>query len=151
MGLKGLIGCGDRIALFTLPFVVVGVVLNVMFPSAFSVGGPPGWLRTVSIVVLVLGVAVWLWSAVLILTKARRGELITSGPFALMRHPIYTGVSLMVLPWLGFLLDTWLGLAIGVAMYVATRRYVPAEDAELAETYGPAWDEYRDAVALPWL
>jgi Isoprenylcysteine carboxyl methyltransferase (ICMT) family. len=47
---------------------------------------------------LIPGVTIWIWSVVLILTKVPRGELITSGPYALVKHPIYTGVALLVLP-----------------------------------------------------
>lgn len=151
MRLKKLVGAGDRIALSTLPFVVVGVIANVAAPSVFGVGGPSDALRAISIVVMVLGVVLWLWSVVLILTKVPRAELITSGPFVLVKHPIYTSVALLVLPWAGFLLDTWLGAALGAVLYLASRRYAPAEEAELAETFGPAWDAYRDGVKIPWL
>jgi protein-S-isoprenylcysteine O-methyltransferase Ste14 len=105
----------------------------------------------VSIAVLAVGLVVWAWSVYLIVTRARRGELITTGPFALVRHPLYTGVSLLVLPWLGFLLDTWLGAAIGIVLYVAARRYSPDEDAELAARFGAAWEDYAASVKLPWL
>lgn len=149
--LKELVGSGDRIALFAAPFVMLGVILQVAYPSLVEVGGPPAWLRVVSLVVSIVGVVVWLWSVVLILTKARRRELITTGPFALVRHPLYTSVSLLVLPWLGFLLDTWLGAAIGLVMYVASRRYAPAEDAVLSDTFGATWDGYAASVKLPWL
>ena len=151
LNLKELIGSGDRIALFTLPFAVVGVILNVAFTSVFEVGGPPDALRVVSLAMLTLGVIVWIWSVALILVKVPRGELITSGPFALVRHPIYTGVALLVLPWLGFLLNTWLGAFLGVVMYVGTRRYAPVEEAELSETFGPDWDDYRQSVKILWL
>jgi protein-S-isoprenylcysteine O-methyltransferase Ste14 len=137
--------------LATLPFAVVGVVLNVAFQSAFSVGGPSDALRAVSIVVVTLGVVIWLWSAASILWIVPRGELITTGPFAWVRHPIYTSVALLVLPWVGFLLDSWLGAALGLVLYAASRRYAPAEEAELAERFGPAWGRYRDSVKLPWL
>jgi protein-S-isoprenylcysteine O-methyltransferase Ste14 len=149
--LKALVGSGDTIALMTLPFLAVGLVLNGAFPSVFAVGGPSDALRAVSIVVLVPGIALWLWSVVLILRKVPRGELITTGPFALVRHPIYTSVSLLVLPWLGFLLDSWLGLAIGLLMYAFSRRYARVEEAVLADTFGPVWDSYRRNVLLPWL
>jgi protein-S-isoprenylcysteine O-methyltransferase Ste14 len=149
--LKDLVGSGDKIGLFVLPFVLVGVVLQLGFPSAFEVGGPPPALRAVSIIVLVPGLVIWIWSVVLILAKVPRGELITSGPFSLMKHPIYTSVALLVLPWAGFLLNTWLGLALGVALYVGSRRYAPAEEATLAETFGRQWEEYAGAVKLPWL
>ena len=151
MNLKTLIGAGDRIAVFVLPFVVVGVGLNVAFPSAFEVGGPSDALRALSIVVLIPGVVIWLWSVVLILTQARRGELITGGPYAWVKHPIYTSVALLVLPWAGFLLNTWVGALIGIALYVASRRYAPTEEASLAAAFGPAWDEYSQTVRFPWL
>jgi protein-S-isoprenylcysteine O-methyltransferase Ste14 len=149
--LKELIGSGDKIALVTLPFAVVGVILNVALPSVFEVGGPSDALRMVSLVMLALGVIVWIWSVALVLVKVPRGELITSGPFALVKHPIYSGVSLLVLPWLGFLMNTWLGAFLGIVMYIGTRRYAPQEEAELSETFGPAWDDYRRSVKIPWL
>ena len=40
MDLKRLVGSGDKIALFTLPFVVAGVILNVAYPSVFQIGVP---------------------------------------------------------------------------------------------------------------
>jgi protein-S-isoprenylcysteine O-methyltransferase Ste14 len=151
LDLSALVGSGDRIGLFTLPFLVVGVVLNVAYPSLFDVGGPPTALRVLSIVVLIAGVTVWAWSAVLILSRVPRGKLITNGPFALVKHPLYTGVALLVLPWVGFLCNTWLGALVGAALYIGSRRYAPAEEAALSETFGAAWERYRDSVRLPWL
>jgi protein-S-isoprenylcysteine O-methyltransferase Ste14 len=149
--LKALVGSGDKIVLATLPFVIVGAILNVAFPSVFSVGGPPEALRVISIVVSIVGVAVWLWSAALILLRVPRGELITTGPFAWVKHPIYTSVALLVIPWVGFLLDTWLGAVLGIVLYLASRRFAPGEEAELSRTFGPAWDRYAASVKLAWL
>ena len=116
--LRLLVGSGDKIGLFAFPLLVVGLVLNVVYPSAFHVGGPSTALRVISIVALIAGVTIWVWSVVLILRKVPKGELITSGPFRLVKHPLYTGVALLVLPWLGFLLNTWLGAAIGIILYL---------------------------------
>lgn len=151
MTLKELVGSGDKIILATMPVVIVGVILNIAFPSIFEVGDPSDALRTVSIAVLIPGVAIWLWSAMLILTKVPRGELITTGPFAWVKHPIYTSVALLVIPWAGFLLNTWVGAAIGIVLYVACRRYAPEEEAQLAEAFGADWDAYRAGVKIPWL
>jgi hypothetical protein len=59
--LRVLVGSGDRIGLFTLPFLAVGLILNVAFPGFFAIGGPPPVVRIVSAVVLLTGVAVWAW------------------------------------------------------------------------------------------
>jgi protein-S-isoprenylcysteine O-methyltransferase Ste14 len=150
MNLKGLVGSGDKIGLFVLPFVIVGLILNVAFPSLFAVGGPATILRVVSIVMLIPGVTIWIWSVILILTEVPRGELITTGPYALVKHPLYTGVALLVLPWIGFLFNTWLGALIGIALYAGSRIFAPEEEAGLAKTFGARWDAYRSRVKIPW-
>ena len=151
MDLRGLVGSGDRIGLFTLPFVIVGLILNIAYPALFDVGGPPTVLAAVSVAVLVAGVTIWIWSVVLILTKVPRGELITNGPYSLVKHPLYTSVALLVLPWIGFLLNTWLGAAIGIALYVGSRIFAPVEEAALSRTFGARWVGYRSSVKMPWL
>jgi protein-S-isoprenylcysteine O-methyltransferase Ste14 len=151
MNLRALVGSGDRIALFTAPFAVAGVALNVAYPAAFGVGGPPPALAVISAVVLAAGVTVWAWSVALIVTKVPRKELITEGPYALVRHPLYTGVALLVLPWAGFLCDTWLGALIGAVMYAGSRIFARAEEAEMSATFGADWDRYCKSVAVPWL
>jgi protein-S-isoprenylcysteine O-methyltransferase Ste14 len=151
LGIRALIGSGDRIGLFVLPFLVVGIALQLAFPAVFRVGGPPVWLAVLSAVLLAAGVIVWAWCVVLILTRVRAGDLVTSGPYALVKHPLYTAVALLVLPWLGFLLDTWLGAVVGAALYVGSRLFSPAEEADLAARFGARWEEYRRSVLLPWL
>jgi len=149
--LKALVGSGDRIGLFTLPFLVAGVALNVAFPAAFAVGGPPPLVAWVSVMVLAVGDVVWAWSVVLILRDVPRGRLITSGPFAVVRHPLYTGVALLVLPWAGFLLNTWLGAALGIVLFAASRTFEPLEERALATKFGAAWDRYATGVKIAWL
>lgn len=151
MILKTLIGSGDKIGSLMAPFLVAGLALNIWMPSLFSIGGPPIALRVVSAIVLALGIAVWAWSAALILAKVPRKELITQGPYAVVKHPLYTGVALLVLPWIGFLLNSWLGILIGAILYVGSRIFSPAEEVSLAESFGPAWEAYRRKVMIPWL
>lgn len=151
MKLKVLVGSGHRIMLLALPFLVIGLVLNILFPSWFSVGGPPLVLKVISIVVLIPGVTIWIWSVVLILTRVSKNELITNGPYSLVRHPLYTGVAFLVLPWIGFLLNTWLAVAIGIILYVGSRLFAREEERTLSETFGAAWDEYCRKVKIPWL
>ena len=151
MKLKILVGSGDRIMLLTSPFLIVGLILNILFPSLFSVGGPPMALRVISIIILIPGVTIWIWSAVLLLTRIPRGELITYGPYALVKHPLYTSVAFLVLPWLGFMFNTWLGLVIGIVLYVASRLFSPEEEKTLSKDFGTTWDEYCQKVAMPWL
>ena len=151
MKLQVLVGSGDRIGLLTLPILIIGLILNIVFPSLFSVGGPSTAVKAVSIVMLIPGVTVWIWSVVLILTEVPQNKLITNGPYSLVKHPLYTGVSLLVLPWIGFLLNTWLGAVIGLVLYTGSRLFAPKEEAVLLESFGAAWDEYCSKVKILWL
>jgi protein-S-isoprenylcysteine O-methyltransferase Ste14 len=149
--LRTLVGSGDKIALFTLPFVVAAVILAIVDSSLLQVANPPDWLHTLSIPVLILGLTIWLWSVVLIVTNVPRGRLITGGPYAWVKHPLYTAVALLVLPWIGFLLDSWLGLVIGVVLYLGSRIFAPDEESRLSWTFGEAWREYSRTVKFGWL
>ncbi len=151
MKLKDLVGSGDRIGLVTLPFLILGLIFNILVPSFFSVGGPSNILKVISVIVLIPGVTIWLWSVVLILAKVPKNQLIMSGPYRLMKHPLYTGVALLVLPWAGFLFNTWLGALIGIIVYTASRIFSPAEDEVLSNTFGASWGEYCNRVKIPWL
>ena len=57
----------------------------------------------------------------------------------------------LVLPWIGFLFNTWLGALIGVAMYIGSRIFAPAEEVSLSATFGAKWDEYCSSVRFPSL
>ncbi len=151
MKLSILVGNGKKIGLLTLPFLVIGITLNVLFPSFFNVGGPSIVLKVISVIMLIPGIIVWAWSVFLILTKIPRKELITNGPYSLVKHPLYTGVALLVLPWLGFLFNTWLGALIGIVVYIGSRLFSPEEEKILAKIFGAAWDTYCNKIKIPWI
>ena len=151
MNLKILVGSGNKIMLLTMPFLTVGLVLNILYPSLFSVGGPFIALQVLSIILLIPGITIWLWSVILILTMVPRQELIASGPYTLVKHPLYTSVGLLVLPAIGLLLDSWLGILVGVILYGAARIFVPEEEKALAKAFGADWDEYCKKVKIAWL
>jgi len=151
MNRKEVMGSGGKIGRVALPFVIVGLVLNILAPSWFSVGGPSVVLKAISVVILIAGITVWMWSGVLIVTKVPRKELITNGPFSVVKHPLYTAVALLVLPWIGFLFNTWLGVLIGIIVYIGSRIYSPEEEKILSRTFGAGWDEYCSKVKISWI
>jgi protein-S-isoprenylcysteine O-methyltransferase Ste14 len=96
-----------------------------------------------------LGIATWSWSVGLILKKVPRRELITTGPYSVVKHPLYTAVALLVLPAAGLLANTWLGVLLGGVLYAGSRRFAPAEEVKLSEEFGDAWAEYCKLVKMP--
>lgn len=73
-------------------------------------------------------------------------ELITSGPYALVRHPIYTGLLL------GFLgtavaMGEWRGLLATALVFAALWRKLRLEEKWMREQFGESYEAYSRRVA----
>lgn len=70
-------------------------------------------------------------------------QLITAGPYAVLRNPSYTG-SLVSAVGIGLAMGNWLSLALTAgALLAAYARRIPLEEQALAERFGDAWTRYR--------
>jgi protein-S-isoprenylcysteine O-methyltransferase Ste14 len=111
------------------------------------------WRFPLSIILFILASALS-WTAARTLGRQWRldaglnaeHELITSGPYRFIRHPIYT--SLLCLLWaMGFLftLLPWLALASLLAL-IGTEIRVRVEDGLLASRFGKQFEAYQRSV-----
>ncbi len=96
--------------------------------------------------ILTLFARAWLggnWSAVV--TLKQNHELVRTGPYALMRHPIYTGLMLALIGT-AIAIGDWRALA-GVALIAAgLMRKLMIEERFMAEQFGEAYARYRAHV-----
>jgi protein-S-isoprenylcysteine O-methyltransferase Ste14 len=87
----------------------------------------------------------WLFSSIgsgITPTSATRQQhqLVTSGPYRWVRHPLYTvGSSLFIA--FGMMADNWFIAALGVLAFIGMAARTPKEEANLIEKFG---DEYRE-------
>ncbi|HUE98726.1 MAG TPA: isoprenylcysteine carboxylmethyltransferase family protein [Anaerolineales bacterium] len=114
---------------------------------AWSNIGLPEWVRWLGAgigVLCTLGIY-WLFSSIgsgITPTSATRKEhqLVTSGPYRWVRHPLYTFGSSMFIAF-GMMADNWFIAALGVLAFLAMAIRTPKEEANLIEKFG---DEYRE-------
>lgn len=71
-------------------------------------------------------------------------RLVTSGPYAVVRHPMYLGLAIAAVGGL-LLYRTWTSLLYVAALPVLVVR-ARREDEALANAFGPAWATYRAKV-----
>jgi protein-S-isoprenylcysteine O-methyltransferase Ste14 len=142
---------------FSALVLVVGSILVVHF-TWHDIGrltDHSGWIELPGVVLLVAstGFTIWarlrlgrMWSSSPnVLQKDH--ELRTDGPYAITRHPIYTGLLGMVV---GTVLVNGLGSSLGflviAVVFLAGR--IPVEEHLMSETFPDAYRRYRERVPL---
>jgi protein-S-isoprenylcysteine O-methyltransferase Ste14 len=109
-------------------------------------GYHPAWGVTTGLAVQLAGLALWAWAFAKLagcygIVAADRG-LVTGGPYAIVRHPLYAAYMVGGIGYLIQSLSVWNAVVDLVAVGCQLLR-VKAEERHLA---GPAYDEYRERV-----
>ena len=107
---------------------------------------PPAWGEVFMLVGgLLMGGGLWLVAKAWRLVHAAEGALVTSGPYARLRHPQYAGLILAVA---GALVQwpTLITLAMAPVLVVMYRRLAFREDRELEARFGDEYRAYRERV-----
>ena len=124
------------------------------FAFRLPADSPPGLLRVVLAAVLGVLSAIASWTAVTHLGKQFRvhaglyedHELVRTGPYAVVRHPIYASLLGMLLCTL-LVLTPWEWMPVSLAFFVVgTEIRVRTEDALLESRFGNAFRKYRNQV-----
>ena len=135
----------------------VGVILLFsVTPDQHPLGGPLGWLA----LLFVIGGFAFAWWARLHLgamwssTVTRKDDhhIVESGPYGLVRHPIYTGIILAAFAQ-AVILNSVRGFAGAAIMTLGFYVKANLEERFLRQELGPeAYDGYRARVPmlLPW-
>ncbi|MEV8535816.1 isoprenylcysteine carboxylmethyltransferase family protein [Streptomyces sp. NPDC051211] len=147
----------SRPALGKRPLVAIALTwaaVNALYPFERWPALPPGheWLATAAACALPLCAAFAVWSRISLGTMwtpmpATRSDhvLRTEGPYAVTRHPIYTGVLAMILCTAVISQHSW-ALALFVLATVTLRVKIHAEEQLLREVLGQEYDTYRTRV-----
>lgn len=139
---------------FWVPYVVVALRFGpkIDLDDAIRIGGAA---------LSVLGIALSIWSIAtlgrhydLVLEVHAGHQLVRSGPFAWVRHPVYTGLALH---FLGACLATGNVLLLIGTLFVTLPAFYArarAEERLLREHFGPEYDRYSGEVPMlvprPW-
>ncbi len=149
--------------IYTVPLWFTGwLMIDNRLPFAFLQGRfvPDGWsVELLGLAVAIAGFAFAIWARVHLgsnwsgrVTIKQNHTLIQSGPYGYVRHPIYTGLIAAILGT-ALVFGEWRDL-FALALAVASSWYkLGLEEKWMAETFGPAYADYRGRVAalIPFL
>ncbi len=122
----GSVSGGTTATLLGLVLIGVGLALNIAGSSAFRAAGTP------------------------IAPSALPTRLVTTGVFSFSRNPMYLGMVLILVGLVLLLARPAAGLVPVLFGVLVTRTFIAPEEARLAQTFGPEWQEYRTHVRR-WL
>jgi protein-S-isoprenylcysteine O-methyltransferase Ste14 len=118
---------------------------------------PRELIRIKSAVMIGLGLMLMVWSSstlnrarTTVLPHRASTALVTSGPFAVSRNPIYIGNTLILAGFAGIANSAWYYLAAAVALFLVDRLAVRPEEAHLAARFPEEWAAYVARVRR-WL
>lgn len=137
----------------------LGLLLQVLGIAILYLARVPGGQRTGPVwlvAAFILGVIadVMMWQAIVHLGRQFRiqaglyhdHELVRSGPYAIVRHPIYSSLLLMTVVT-GLLLTLWPWFAVAIAIHIAgTEIRVRTEDKLLSSRFGEEFRKYQRSV-----
>jgi len=121
---------------------------------------PAAWLGPAGAAITLLGLLFAVWARLVLgrnwsgtVTVKQNHELIRGGPYALARHPIYTGM-LTGLLGTALAIDEWRAVAALAIVTLAFLRKLRTEEAFMRAEFGAAYDAYCTEVPAlvprPW-
>ncbi len=145
-----------------LGLTLLVIILSYTFAPgwiSWSMISIPQWLRWVGVILAIFCpfLAVWVFKYIgkniseTVLTKQEH-ELVTSGPYQWIRHPLYS-MGLLLIFSLGLIASNGLLLLFGLIGVIVFRFIViPAEEKNLIDKFGMVYEEYRSRTGAltPW-
>jgi protein-S-isoprenylcysteine O-methyltransferase Ste14 len=137
-----------------LGMLLEGIAIFMAFAVRLPPHSPPGPWRVVPATLLGLAAAVTAWNAVAHLGKQFRiqaglyedHELVRTGPYAIVRHPIYASLLAMLLCTL-LVMTPWEWVPLSLALFLAgTEIRIHSEDALLESRFGDDFRRYQKQV-----
>jgi protein-S-isoprenylcysteine O-methyltransferase Ste14 len=142
-----LFGCGPKLALICMPYVILSLIVMYRYPEFFNLRFLDfPFVKVLGFVWLVLGILFWVYSAIFFLKYFKPGKLITQGPFAFCRNPIYSSIIVFIIPSLALIFHSGLILSIALVLYLGFEISIHGETNVLRRIFGEEYEKYEKSV-----
>jgi protein-S-isoprenylcysteine O-methyltransferase Ste14 len=146
-GSMTLFGCGPKLALLCLPYIILSLAVMYKYPGFLDLGILNLMaIKVLGFIWLGLGIIFWIWSAIFFLKKFKPGTLLVTGPFGLCRNPIYSSIIVFIIPSLGLIFHSGLILTIAIVLYTGFKISVHGEVNILRRIFLEEYKNYEKTV-----
>ena len=141
-----IIGQGGKIILFMLPSLIAAIFAQIYFPKIAALPESISFIQPVGYLLLLPGLMLWGTAVFQLMTGFSNGKLVTSGAYGVVRNPIYSSVTLFVLPGLALLTLTWVYFVPSVFLYLGVMIFIGKEEQQLTKAFGKQYEDYLARV-----
>ena len=140
-------GCGPRLALLSLPYIILSLIVMYKYPDFFDLRFLDfTFAKVLGFIGLGSGIIYWISSAIFFIKHFKPGTLITQGPFALCRNPIYSSIIVFIIPSLSIIFHSGLTFSISLVLYLGFRISIHGEANVLRRIFGEEYEIYEKSV-----
>lgn len=136
-------GVGPRMVLFCLPNLALAILVHIMEPELTITPSPIHAISLIGAFLIVVGICLWAPGARRIDRAFHKGELLTDGVYSIVRHPMYSGIIVFIIPGIAFLLNFWSLMTVSFVAYIVFRLLIKDEDIFLEQKFGESFLEYK--------
>ena len=139
-------GIGPVIAVPSLAYTIAALFAGSRWPGTFILDWVPQIIRGIGGILMIVGLALWLAAIPTVMRAYNRDQLVTSGAYALVRHPMYAGWIALAFPGFALVMRSWPMLVTPLIAYAIFKRMIYREDKYLEQRFGQPYLEYRQCM-----
>ncbi len=139
-------GVGPKMALTLVPFILLLGTLNIIFSPAFQLPINQIWMISIGIVLIIIGIIIFIKSEILLAKAYKASELLVTGLYGHMRHPMYGSFILLITPGIVIMINSWILFFLPFIFYIIFRIFIKQEESYCLKKFGEKYNHYRKNV-----
>ncbi len=139
-------GIGPKMILILFPFIVFFLILHFICFPAFIIPINYIYMIITGVILILIGAIIYIKSVLLINKAYFASELVTTGVYGYMRHPLYSAFILFISPGIVCIFNSWILFFIPILHYIIFRVLIKQEENYCLENFGEKYAHYKNSV-----
>ena len=141
------LGIAPKIALIFFPYLAFTIILQIIKSDIFTITQIPYIACVIlGVLLIVVGLVLWALSGRIIQNAFKEGKLLTKGIYAIVRHPMYSGILVFFSSGIALVSCSWVMLTAPFVGYIVFKLLIKEEENYLERKFGQEYFDYKSKV-----
>lgn len=139
-------GVGPKMTLTLVPFILLLGILNIIFSPVSQLPINQIWMIPIGIMLIIIGVFIFIKSEILISKAYKTSDLLLTGFYGHMRHPMYGSFILFIIPGIVIIINSWILYLLPFIFYIIFKIFIKQEESYCLKKFGEKYTHYKKNV-----